>query len=143
VTVAIVGPDPPPAVVALGRLPGVDVVGRVDDVACWYERARVAVVPVRRGAGTRIKLLEALAHARPVVSTTVGAEGLTLQPGCDGLLVADDPRAFAAACRHLLADDTDARRLAGAGREWVARNATIDVVADHIDGLFRELIVVG
>ena len=139
VSLAIVGSDPPPAVEALAGLAGVTVVGAVAEVAPWYERARVAVVPVRRGGGTRIKLLEALAHDRPVVSTTVGAEGLDLVAGRDGLLVADDPQAFADHCRHLLADPAFARGLAAAGRDRVARTATVDVVAARIDELFREL----
>lgn len=91
-------------------------------------------------AGTRIKLLEALAHGRPVVSTAVGAAGLDLAPGRDGLLVADDPHGFADACRRLLEDPALASRLAAAGREVVAVQASVDVVGDQIAGLFSHLV---
>jgi glycosyltransferase involved in cell wall biosynthesis len=139
-SVALVGWAPAPAVTELGRLDQVTVAGSVADVAPWYERARVAVVPVRRGGGTRIKLIEALAHGRPVVSTSPGAAGLDLVPGRDGLVLADDPGAFAAACRRLLSDPSLSARLAARGREAVARAANAVTVAGDIDRLFRSLV---
>jgi hypothetical protein len=139
-SVALVGWAPSPDVTALGRLDQVTVAGSVASVAPWYERARVAVVPVRRGGGTRIKLIEALAHGRPVVSTSCGAAGLDLVAGRDGLVLADDPGAFAAACRRLLNDPSLSARLAASGREAVARTANAVTVAGDIDRLFRSLI---
>ncbi|MGI9155912.1 MAG: glycosyltransferase [Marmoricola sp.] len=91
-------------VAALRGLEGVTVTGEVPDVAGELRAAAVSVVPVRFGGGTRIKILEALAHRVPVVTTTVGAEGLAVEAGRH-LLVADDARAFVAACLQLL-DDT-------------------------------------
>ncbi len=81
----------------LRRLAGVEVVGAVDDVEDELQRAGAAIVPVQWGAGTRIKIIEAFAHRVPVVSTTIGAEGLAVRSG-DELLLADDPGGFAAAC---------------------------------------------
>ena len=63
-------------------------------------QADVAVVPIRYGSGTRLKILESFAHRVPVVSTTIGAEGLQVEHGVH-LLLADDPEAFAAACERL------------------------------------------
>ena len=82
-TVALVGSRPGQDVLELAADCRVTVAGDVPDVAPWYRSASVAVVPVRTGGGTRIKVLEALAHRRPVVATTEGARGLELA-GSDG-----------------------------------------------------------
>jgi len=114
----IVGARPTPEVLALGRLPGVTVHADVADVADFLRAARVAVVPIRVGSGSRLKALEALAAGRPVVGTTIGLEGLDLLAGED-VLVADDPAAFAAEVVRLLRDDSLAEALAHAGRAAV------------------------
>jgi glycosyltransferase involved in cell wall biosynthesis len=99
----------------------------VPDVAGYLEAATLMVVPLRRGAGTRLKVLEALAHGKAVVSTSVGAEGLDLRPGVD-LEIADDAESFARACARLL-DDPEARcRMANAGRERVLSRYTWEQV---------------
>lgn len=100
--------------------PGVIVTGEVSDVAEELALARVVVVPVRFGGGTRIKILEAFALGLPVVSTSIGAEGLEVVPG-EHLLVADDPTAFAEACIALYRDAALYDRVAGAGRELWSR----------------------
>lgn len=83
--------------------------------------ADIAVVPIRFGGGTRIKILEAFAHGLPVVSTTVGCEGLDVIDG-QHLLVADDPAAFAAACLRLSEDAELRTRLVTAAAElWKSR----------------------
>lgn len=75
--------------------PGVSYLGRVDSVLPHYERAHVVIVPVFEGSGTRLKILEAMAYGRPVVSTALGAEGLPITPG-DHYIAAEDARGFAA-----------------------------------------------
>lgn len=77
--------------------------GAVERVAPWYRAADIAVVPLRAGGGTRIKILEAFAHGVPAVSSAVGADGLEAVAGTH-LLCADDPEDFAAACQRLAAD---------------------------------------
>jgi len=114
-TLDIVGSSPPPAVRRLARAPGVHVIGRVPDPRPWLRDAAIVVVPLRAGSGTRLKILEAWAAGRPVVSTTVGAEGLDAAHGRH-LLVADDAPGFARAVRRLLADPRLRDRLAHAGR---------------------------
>ena len=111
-TVALVGSAPVPDVRLLGEMTGVTLTADVPSVAPWYEASKIAVVPLRGGAGSRTKILEAWAHGMPVVTTSIGAEGI---PVGDAALVADEPEAFVAACRVLL-DDTERRReLAEAG----------------------------
>lgn len=110
-TVALVGAAPPPVVRDLAG-PGVIVAHDVPDVSPWYQRSRVCVVPIHAGAGTRTKIPEAWAHGRPIVSTTLGAEGLHAD---DLVLLADDAASFADACSRLLADPQLAGDLAAAG----------------------------
>jgi polysaccharide biosynthesis protein PslH len=90
---AIVGDKPTAAVLALGRKPGVEVVGRTPDVRPYLAHAVAAVVPVRAGAGTRLKILEAMAMERPVIATRLAAEGLAVTPGVN-ILIGDSAEEF-------------------------------------------------
>jgi polysaccharide biosynthesis protein PslH len=128
--VLFVGASPPATVCALAGEPEVTVTGPVPDVTRWYESAHAVIVPVRAGGGTRIKILEAMAHRRPVVSTTVGAEGLGATPGRH-LLVADSPVDFAAECARLMRDRALRHALAGQGAEFVG---------PRVPGLLRECL---
>ncbi len=104
VTLTVVGRDPYPGLRELSkRDPSVIVTGRVDDVRPYVERAAVYVVPLRIGGGTRLKIFEAMAMEKAVVSTTVGAEGLPVNNGVE-LLVADSPEDFSQAVAGLLRD---------------------------------------
>lgn len=100
VSLGLVGSLPPEPVKALRARPGIHVLGFVPELDSLYRRAKVAVVPLRAGGGTRIKIIEAWAHGVPVVSTAVGAEGLDARPDKD-LLIADDPDRLADACAKL------------------------------------------
>ena len=90
---------------------GVTAHGYVEDLASVYRQARVAIVPLLDGAGTRLKALEAMASGKPVVTTAIGVDGLAVRPGVD-VLVADDATDFALACTHLLRNDDQADRIA-------------------------------
>ena len=92
------------------------VVGEVPTMDDELARATVAVVPVRFGSGTRVKILESFAHRVPVVSTTLGAEGLDVEDGVH-LLLADEPEEFAAATVRLLGDPALRVRLTEAAEE--------------------------
>lgn len=103
VTVMIVGRAPTQAVQALQAEEGVQVHADVPAVDSYYQQADMVVAPIRFGGGTRIKIIEAMAMGRPVVSTTLGAEGLGLRDGHD-VLIADTADAFARACCRLGGD---------------------------------------
>ena len=109
----IVGEAPPPIRALASE--NVVVAGWVNDVESFYQRCAASIVPLRAGGGTRLKILESLAYGRPVVSTTIGCEGLDLLADCD-LLVADEPGAFAEQVVRLLTDPNLRRRLTRHGR---------------------------
>ena len=132
--VAIVGRSPPADVAALSRLPGVAVHGDVPSVAPYYAAAAVAVVPIRAGGGSRIKILEAFAHGVPVVSTSMGAEGLAVANG-QHLLIADGAADFARAAHRLRTDRALAAQLVAEGRRFVERFHDLSLVADGIEAL--------
>lgn len=115
VTLDIVGKGPSQRVRDLAKSDRVTVVGGVPTVEPHYAAADFVVVPIRYGGGTRIKILEALALGRPVVSTTIGAEGLDLRNGAD-ILLADTPKDFARHCVALARDPDLRNRLAESGR---------------------------
>jgi glycosyltransferase involved in cell wall biosynthesis len=114
----IVGRDPTPEVQALSGQDGVHVTGRVQSTTPFLHEASLAVVPLRAGSGSRLKVLEALAAGTPVVSTSLGVEGLQVDAGRH-LLVADGAPAFAAAVADLLADPDRRARMAREGRRLV------------------------
>ena len=95
---------------------GVTIHGPVDDLEDYYRSARVVVAPIRFGSGVRLKLLEAFARGRPVVTTTVGAEGIPARHG-EHAFIADDPAATATGITTLLRDDAAAQQLADAARD--------------------------
>jgi len=140
VQLSIVGRAPTPAVKQLGEQAGVTVTGRVDDVRPYMRDGAVYIVPLRIGGGTRLKIFEAMAMGKAVVSTTVGAEGLPVTNG-EHLLLADQPDTFARAVVQLLRDVDRRRQLEAAARtlvvetyDWAAVSGALEsallVIAD-------------
>lgn len=111
VTLTVVGRNPSPSLLALAQSNGrIKVTGRVKDIRPYVDRAAAYVVPMRVGGGTRLKIYEAMAMEKPVISTSVGAEGLPVRAG-EELLLADDPEAFARAVVRVLNNARLARML--------------------------------
>jgi glycosyltransferase involved in cell wall biosynthesis len=92
----------------------------------------VYIVPLRIGGGTRLKIFEAMAMGKPVVSTTIGAEGLPVTPGTD-LLIADTANAFADAVVRLFRDDAERRRVGAAAQRLVAERYDWSAVFGHLE----------
>src|SRR5262245_1734963 len=118
VSFAVVGRRPSARVRAVADRAGILVTGTVDDVRPYIAESAVYVVPLRAGGGTRLKIFEALAMQKPVVSTVVGAEGLALTSG-EEFVAADDPQTFACEVIALLRDPLRRRALGRAGRKLV------------------------
>lgn len=116
--VLIVGHMPPPELVALGSLPGVTVTGSVPDVRTYMQRSWVQIVPLRLGGGTRLKIVESMAAGLPVISTTVGAQGLAVHDG-DEMLLADDPADYVRKVAWLLNEEQERERMALRARGFV------------------------
>jgi glycosyltransferase involved in cell wall biosynthesis len=137
-SVRIVGRDVP-ADIARAARPGIEIAGPVADQRPHLAAAAAVVAPVRFGTGMRGKVLEALAMGRPVVTTSVGAEGLGAVPGRH-LLVADGAAALARAIRQVLDDPTLAAALGGAGRQLVESRFDWDGVADTHDQIYERVL---
>lgn len=110
---------------------GVFVTGGVPDVVPYYERSRVCVVPLRAGSGTRLKILEAMALGRPVVSTSIGCEGLDVTNG-EHILIADDAKQFSDHVVKLLNDRALRSRIVTKAREFVVATYDWDVIAENL-----------
>ncbi len=118
---------------------GVEFTGFVDDIAALYRRTRIVCCPILSGGGTRLKLIEAAAHGRPIVSTTIGAEGLDIVDGRHGLL-RDDPESFATACIELLRDDARCGELAAQARRLAVERYDRSRIVEQIAGQIRECL---
>ena len=135
VRVSIVGRNPSQALRAMADpIPGVTVTGTVPDVRPYLERASIMIVPLRIGGGTRLKILEGMAMELPVVSTTVGAEGLPLVPG-EHIELADSPADFANAILTLLDDPAGAEALGARGAAQVRTHHGWDRAAERFSDL--------
>jgi glycosyltransferase involved in cell wall biosynthesis len=134
----VVGASPAPELRAL-EAAGVTIVGPVDDLRPYLSRAAVVVVPLRLGSGTRLKILESWAMARPVVSTSLGAEGLESVNG-QHLLIADDPAGFAAAVIRILSEPELAAKLGAAGRALVSESFSWQGTAKSLASFFRQVV---
>lgn len=136
--VAIVGRQPGSEIQALAAAdPGIEVTGTVADVRPYLWNSRVSILPLRIGGGTRMKVYEAMAAGLPVISTTVGVEGLAGRPGLD-LLIGDSPEEFADRCVELL-DNSDLRtKIADAGYRLVSEKCSWEAVSKHFETLLVE-----
>lgn len=119
------------------RFSGVEVTGSVDDARPFMARGAVFVVPLRIGGGSRLKILNALAMGKAVVSTSIGAEGLEVRNG-EHLLIADTPADFARSTLTLLRDTDLRRRLGAAGRALVEARYGWDAIADRLEDAWLE-----
>ncbi len=132
VTLQIVGRAPTPEVRRLADDAAITVTGRVDDVRPFMRDAAVYIVPLRIGGGTRLKIFEAMAMSKAVVSTTVGAEGLPVTAG-EHLMLADEPRGFARAVVRLLRDLDRRRGIEQAARTLVVEQYDWSVAAANLE----------
>lgn len=117
-TFTVVGKNPPDYLTQLHGTAGIEVLGYVPDVGKILAETAAFVVPLRAGGGMRVKILDTWSWGLPIVSTSIGAEGIEI---CDGenILIADEPEAFSAAVLRAVTDHDLNRRLRVNGRRWV------------------------
>lgn len=130
----IVGRRPPPSIQALASRPGVIVTGSIPDVRPFYRGAIASIVPLRIGGGTRLKILEAFAARTPVISTTLGAEGLAARHD-EHLLIAETTSDFIAAITKLRTDAKKCTALINAGHSLVKSIYDWPVVGRDLGGI--------
>jgi glycosyltransferase involved in cell wall biosynthesis len=133
----VLGPGAREPVLSRARA-GVDILGMVDDVGPYIERAEVIVVPLRVGGGTRLKIVEALAKGKAVISTSIGAEGLDVTHDKD-ILLADTKEDFARQIGRVLGDPDLRARLGKAGRELAERRYAWRTIASGLESFYSEL----
>ncbi len=136
---SLLGAHPPDWIRAKDGIDGIDVLGTVESTAEQFQRHRVFAAPIRVGSGTRLKILEAFSCGLPVVSTTIGAEGIR----CDHdreMLIADEPGAFAEQLCSLLTDDALCERLGKRARQLAVDEYDWDRTVDDMLGSYRDLL---
>ena len=135
----VAGAQAPPNFAATLSAPGVEFLGRVEDIRELYARCAVFVCPILSGSGIRVKLLEAFAAGIPAVSTALGAEGLAGESG-EIVELAENPETFAAAALLLLDDPEGGRAMARRARREVERNWSADLRTAKLERHYREVL---
>lgn len=137
----IVGKNPPPEVYRLpAQISHVEVTGYVADPAPYLAETAVFIVPLRAGGGMRVKIPDAWCRGTPIVSTTIGAEGIELQDGVHAL-IADTPEALAAAVVRVLQNPALGEQLRQNGRQWVEEHYNWRKVYSRWDEVYSTLLV--
>jgi glycosyltransferase involved in cell wall biosynthesis len=135
---AIVGQKPHPRLERLRGVTGITVTGWVDNVRPYIAGAKVFIMPFRIGSGTRLKLIEAMAAGKAIVSTTVGAEGFPVQSGQE-IVLSDTVGEMATAVIELLADEAQRQKLGQAAQKF-AQNYDWRVVVPKFDEIYTQLM---
>jgi glycosyltransferase involved in cell wall biosynthesis len=135
----VVGKNPPPEVQALAADLRVQVTGYVADASPYLEASDAFIVPLHAGGGMRVKIVDAWLWGLPIVSTSIGAEGIQVRDG-ENLLLAEDAPAFARATVRLLTDSDLNRRLRVNGRAWVEEHYAWQTVYQQVDEVYDRLL---
>ena len=137
-SVAIVGRSPGSGILEMAKKdPRIIVSGTVPDIKPYFWGSAVSIVPLRIGGGTRLKIYEAMAAKAPIVSTTVGAEGLPVVNG-KNIFLADTPDAFAESCLRLLASEPLRQEVSGAAWQMVSSEFSWESAARIFAGLLEK-----
>jgi glycosyltransferase involved in cell wall biosynthesis len=140
----IVGMNPHPRLDELRDNPAIEITGMVPETISYIQNAAVYVIPMRVGGGTRFKALEAMASGKPIVTTTLGVEGIPVQHGQE-LLIAETPDAFADAVLHLLADDkatlTKREQMGISARAFVEARYGWQQITPKLEALYSRLLL--
>jgi len=115
----------------------VQVLGFVPDIRPIVQRGSVFIAPIRTGSGTKIKVLNAMAQAKPVVATTVAAEGIDVTPG-ENILIADDPEEFAKKVLYLLRNEEIAKKIGERARKLMEKKYNWDLIAENIHRIYED-----
>jgi glycosyltransferase involved in cell wall biosynthesis len=134
----LVGSNSQPEILAWDGTDGIVVTGLVESVSPYLEEAMISIAPLLIGIGTRLKILEALGVGLPVVTTTIGVEGIDAKNGVD-LLIADTAEDFANQCIRLLTEPILREQLAASGKSLIKQKYDMSAMADAILGCYERL----
>ena len=135
----IVGGNPSERVQRFANEEGIEVTGRVPEIKPYFAEATIFVVPLRIGSGTRLKILEALSMGKAVVSTTVGAEGLSLQ-NHEEIIIADEPTSFAEEVVRLLTIPSLRKEIGENGRKRVEQDYDWRNIGEKLVGIYESVV---
>jgi glycosyltransferase involved in cell wall biosynthesis len=135
----IVGSSPPDEIIRLGKMDNVVVTGWVEDIKPYIARSSVYIAPLWLGTGMRVKILEAWGMAKPVVTTSVGSQGIDCTPGED-VLIADDPQGFATQTVRLLTDKVLREKLGRNGRKQVEAKYDWEIIIRQVEEMYDEIL---
>jgi len=134
----IIGADPPGAIRNLSKIGNIIVTDYMGDVRPLVNMCKICIVPIRIGGGTRLKILEAMAMKKPVVSTSVGAEGLETSHG-ENIIIADNPQDFANKTVDLLRDLKLRKKIIQGGRRLVESKYSWEACIQKLETVYKEL----
>ena len=135
----IVGMNPHPRLDRLRQQSAIEITGAVESIEPYMQSAAVYVVPLRVGGGTRFKVLDAMMYAKPMVSTSLGVEGIGVQHEGE-LLVADTPPIFAQAVLRLLYDSMLGNRLGANAHQFVSCEYSWQKIMPHLEAVYQRLL---
>jgi glycosyltransferase involved in cell wall biosynthesis len=131
ITVKIVGSPVPQVIAELDKDSRIEILGYVEDLTPLFNSKAIAIVPLRYGGGTRLKIPEAMAHGVPVITTSIGCEGLDVTHD-ENILIADEPEAFAAHCIRLLESDNLRQRIVSDGLRLVKEKYDWQIISQNL-----------
>ena len=135
----VVGRNPPHSIANLANGDDIEVTGTVPDVRPYLDEACAVIVPLRIGGGTRLKIFEAMAMQKAVVSTTIGAEGLPVTSGRD-IVIADSPQELADSIARVLTDESWRRQISAAARKLVCERYSAETVARQFEAICEHTV---
>ena len=139
ITIWLVGREPTTEVKNL-ESKNIHVTGQVESVLEYYKKSTICIVPLKAGGGTRLKILEAMALGRPVVTTSIGCEGLDVIDN-KHLLIADSPDAFSEKVLSLIEDDTLRRRIIHNARELVEKDYNWRKLTNKLEDIYEDVVL--
>jgi sugar transferase (PEP-CTERM/EpsH1 system associated) len=139
ISFTLIGSHPPKEIKDWGKKENIEVLGFVEDIRPYLAQASVYVIPLRVGGGTRLKILDAFACGKAVISTSIGCEGLDVTPGIN-ILIADSPCEFAEQVIKVCTNDNLMKSLGREGRKLVEEKYSWKMIGDNLNRIYENLI---
>jgi polysaccharide biosynthesis protein PslH len=136
----IIGDRAPSEILKLDKQKGIEILGRVDDIRPYLSNCVAVIVPLQVGSGMRVKILTALAIGVPVITTSIGCEGIKVEHGKD-LLIADTPQDFAHALIRLFQEEELPKKLSTFGRHLVENEYSWEIVYQQLENLVERTLI--